>query len=205
MRCFALVFAAALAATAVPALAGPASATGGPRVRPGDEKSALLLRDGTRRSPTFARMLAALAGGDLIVYVTMDPRMPRGLGGTLTWMSESGGMRYVRISLNPGLRRESAVAALGHELRHALEVAAHREVTSGDAFFAFYAAVGEQGILGLGSFDTATARDAGEAVRLDLRRTPAPAWPPGTFGPDEWYAWYGEGRTGDAHSIQGPQ
>lgn len=205
MRCAVLVLIATLFILPGPAAARMAEPAGGPRVRPGDARSALLLREGAERSPTFDRMLHALDGGDLVVYVTMDPQLPRNIAGTLTWTTKTPLMRYVRIAINPSLRRASAVAALGHELQHAIEVAAHPEIDDAGAFHAFYAATGDQGGSGLGSFDTADARDAGRTVRAELRQTPASTWARNGFGPGQWYAWYARARSGAAGPVQGPQ
>jgi hypothetical protein len=135
----------------------------------------VILRQGLERSETLRNMVEQLGHYDVIAYVQVQPALSPGLAGALTWMSATGTFRYVRISLNPALSMETLIAALGHELQHALEVAMAPEIRSVRSLEAFYSRHGTNAREHRG-WDTVAAQDAGETVRRELasaRRTPA--------------------------------
>jgi hypothetical protein len=168
-----------------------ATPTGGPRIRPNDVRSANLLLQGLQRSATLRRLVDDLADGDLIVYIEMQPRLRARLAGTLTWITATPKFRYVRVSWNPEIGTEAAIATLGHELQHALEVAREASIVSASTLEAFYR---EHGIdmRSHNGWDTLAARDRGDAVRRDLAAnvTSRAIESLGTTDPNDWYVVY---------------
>ena len=147
--------------------------SGGPRVRPADSRMATLLRAGLDRSPTLRDLVERLEDGNVIVYLEMRPRIRSGLSGCLTWLTASGSFRYVRASINPELAADAQIAAIGHELQHALEIARHPPVTSEGAMHTLYRGIGEQRGRDSDAWDTVEARAVGETVRRELHAMPA--------------------------------
>jgi len=82
---------------------------------------------------TFARALEGsavvralverLETSNVIVHIETVPQMADGIGGMTRFVTSRGGYRYLRISLGPTLTLKLRAAILGHELKHACEVA----------------------------------------------------------------------------------
>jgi hypothetical protein len=87
-------------------------------------------------------------------------------------VTRSGGVRYLRISIDAELSDELAIALLGHELHHAWEIAQASWVVDRDALMRLYAQIGhihDQG--GTLRADSSGAREAGLRVFAELRRS----------------------------------
>ena len=170
---------------------------GGPRVRPNDGRSAALLVEGIARSASIRRTIDAIEASDLIVYVEMQPALRKRVAGSLTWITKTPQFRYVRISINPEQIGEQAVALLGHELHHALEVAREPSVISPATLEAFYKRIGNAVGMHLVGWDTAGARDAGDEVKRELalaRGANRAVESIREFDPLEWHVLYRRAR-----------
>lgn len=168
-----------------------------PRVRPYDARSATLLLEGIERSDTLRALVDRLERLDVIVYLEMQPTLRRKLAGTLTWLTATASRRYVRISLNPELMRDAVIAALAHELQHALEVAEAPEVRSAAALEAYYRQHGLSTTAHVNGWDTLAARQIGDIVRRQLAgaRTTFVAESIQQFYPEEWHIVYRRARS----------
>ena len=144
-----------------------ANTVGGPRIRPNDLRSANLLLEGLHRSATLRSLVDQLDDLSVIVYLEMQPRLRLRLAGTLTWITATPTFRYVRISWNPEISMNAAIATLGHELQHALEVAQEPSIVSAATLEAFYRKHGID-MRSHNGWDTIAARDRGDAVRREL-------------------------------------
>jgi hypothetical protein len=78
-----------------------------------------------------------------------------------------GPQRYVRIQIRPELPRRDAIALIGHEMRHALEIAEHPDVRNLDDMIRLYERIGHSSG-GEHTYDTTAAQDAGRKVRSEL-------------------------------------
>ena len=95
------------------------------RVRPTGPVARMLLEDGPAQSPTVARLLEAVGRSDLIVYVaTGFLHVP----GRLDLACARPGVRFLRITINVPEAEPYLIAALAHELQHAVEIAGAPEV-----------------------------------------------------------------------------
>jgi hypothetical protein len=140
------------------------------RVRAVGDRVTVALREGARRSRTFARLLAALDRSDLIVYIELTYDLPPVTEGRLMLASKTGAHRYVRIQIRATLSPDEIITVIGHELQHAVEIADARTVHDEPSLRQFYERAGVGRSHGLG-FDTEAARDAGYRVRYELRRS----------------------------------
>jgi hypothetical protein len=77
----------------------------------------------------------------------------------------AGPHRILRVVVNTRRKPIAVMAAIGHELRHAVEVLSDRAVTSGHALYFFYE---RQGQTGRERFETAAAVRAGSDVYGEL-------------------------------------
>lgn len=126
-----------------------------------------LLKTGLKRSPTFATLVRALEGTDVIVYIQAVNVLPADLAGRMLIMRDTGDQRYLRIQVTTGGAPADVIALIGHELRHALEVADASGVRDDATLAALYERIGERGSRKR-FFDTAAARTAGDQVYREL-------------------------------------
>lgn len=132
-----LVLAAALVApsTALPAQRRDAIDANLPRVRALDALAANVLDAAIRMSPTVVGLIAELRRGDVIVHVQTAFLPPR-VKGVTRLVTATPSARYVRVMLRIPNALPCLVAVLGHELRHAVELAAMPDVRDERAFVA---------------------------------------------------------------------
>ena len=71
----------------------------GNHVRTNDSRMRAVIADGVAGSAFFRDLVAQLDASDVIVYVESDCQMPPPLAGRLTFMSSSGGRRYVMVRI----------------------------------------------------------------------------------------------------------
>lgn len=138
------------------------------RVRSADRRLARLLAVGLDRSPTFAHLVRAVNASDVIVYIEATGSLPRTLAGRLLLLPLTGAQRYLRIQVRADLPDQELVALIGHELRHALEIAEDPTVRDERAMLALYQRIGRATRGTLHAYDTEDAQVAGRRVRSEL-------------------------------------
>jgi hypothetical protein len=75
--------------------------------------------------------------------------------------------RYLRIQVLGQMPANDLISTIGHELQHALEVAAATEVQDQPGLERLYRQIGQTGAIKQ-SYDTAAAQAAGRRIRLEL-------------------------------------
>ncbi len=96
--------------------------------------------------------------------------MTRSTDGRLTFVSAAGGVRYVHIRVARLASADVQIALIGHELRHAVEIADAPGVIDGDSLAREYERIGflnARQIAGT-SYDSDAAVEAGYQVLRDL-------------------------------------
>lgn len=166
-RVLCLVFLFGIAAADARAEIDPTSPHIGSHVRGATPAITALIKKGISRSPTFAALVAALDRTDVIVYVERTRSLPSGVDGQLAFSGAAGPLRYLRAQVVIDLEGDALLSIAGHELQHALEVAAHPEVRDIASLGSLYARIGI-GMSRKGRFDTAAAQQAGRKVRSEL-------------------------------------
>jgi hypothetical protein len=156
----------AACASAIPPTPAAGAAPGMPRVRDnGDPSIAALILEATERSATFRHLVRTIDATDGIVYVQQG-KCRRGAQAYLVLtVTMAGPHRILRIIVDTRRDRTALMAAIGHELRHAVEVLGDRAVTSDRAIYFFYQ---REGPTGRERFETAAARLAGSQVFAEL-------------------------------------
>jgi len=125
-----------------------------------------MLQRGFRHSSTFAALVMRLQRSDVIVYIEAVPHLPGALDGRLMMLPRANSFRYLRIQLTPRSVPEEAIATLGHELQHAVEVAEAADVIDTKALERLYQRIGVRS--GHQIYDTTAAQDTGRTVRREL-------------------------------------
>jgi len=140
-----------------------------PHVRGADALSRELLETATRKSSTVSALIATLDGSDVIVYVGAG-WLPVKVKGTTQVVVSTPVVRYLRIVLKLPNTKEDMLEVLGHELQHAVEIAAMAEVRDELSHAAAYRRIGYATSRG-GFFETKAAIKTGRLVaREALKR-----------------------------------
>lgn len=160
---FAALLAAAVTAAPAPGSIRPPDI---PHVRAVDSRVAQFVDDAIARSHTFAYLYRRLQRTDVVLLVSASHNLPKGLDGRLLFLSDAGGVRYLRAEIRASLSRWETQAAIAHEMQHALEIAEASEVRDGHGMGALYKRIGQAGLDN--RYDTAIARAVQERVRREL-------------------------------------
>jgi hypothetical protein len=137
-------------------------------VRTTDRYMQRLIADGVDRSPTLRALLAALETTDVIVYIEPVSELPGTVAGRLLLLPYGGTQRYLRIQIKLGAPAPNVIALMGHELRHALEVAAAPDVHTEKELIALYKRIGDRSSERLHEYDTSAARSTGRRIQREL-------------------------------------
>src|SRR5262245_13196905 len=138
-------------------------------IRTTDRRLLRLLHEGVRGSLTFRRMVDRLRHSDVIVYLECGGGT-RSADGRLTFISAAGGRRYVHIRVARLAAADVQIALIGHELRHAVEIADAPTVVDDETLAREYERIGflnARQVLGA-SYDSDAAVEAGYQVLRDL-------------------------------------
>jgi hypothetical protein len=119
----------------------PRQATPHPHIRTTDARLRRLVGEGLRTSDTFRALVGRLHQSDVIVYLECDGTS-KPHGGRLTFISSAGGYRYVQVRVSRLRSRDEQIAIIGHELRHAVEIADAPQVVDGPSMAREYARIG---------------------------------------------------------------
>ena len=138
------------------------------RVRSTDRRIAELLQVGVDRSATFANLVRSINASDVIVYIEAARALPNALAGRLLLLPMAAHQRYLRIQVRADLPSHDLIALIGHELRHALEIAEDPSVRDSPAMLSLYQRIGHPSAGALHSYDTVAAQNTGRKVRLEL-------------------------------------
>lgn len=146
-----------------------------PHIRFQEPRLQQLVEEGLQVSATLRALSAKLEGSDVVAYVRCDRQLRNRVSGYLSFVSKAGGLRYVLIRIAYLGPREQQVALIGHELRHAVEVADMPAVVDTASFHREYQRIGiAQRFVGPNqtvAYETDNARKAGEQILRELNRS----------------------------------
>lgn len=134
------------------------------------------LREGLRRSPTFAAMVRALEATDVIVQLVEAAKLPPLTDAQTMLVQGAKEFRFIRVHVGTKRRGDDLIALLGHELMHALEIAWEPDVRDERAMEALYRRIGQRGPKP-NQYDTQEARSMERTVHRELGGAVARAAP----------------------------
>jgi hypothetical protein len=137
------------------------------RIRSSESRLNKLMKEGVRRSRTFADLVTRVHRTDLIVYVETSHALGSDTVGRILLQTVAGGHRYLRVQVRSMLQGDQIIAVIAHELRHALEVAEDASVVDEATLTRLYRRIGHA-IEGRHGYDTDAARTTGLRVREEL-------------------------------------
>ena len=136
-------------------------------VRTIDSRLDVLILEGARRSPMFRTLVDRLNRSTVIAYV-QSRLLPGGLSGRLTFVGVGQPWRYLRIEIECRQSMVDQIAALGHELQHAVEIADAAGAVDQASIRALYGTIGFAIDDSLRRFESDAAKRAGTRVRREL-------------------------------------
>ena len=139
----------------------------GSHVRTMDKRLRNVIDEGLARSALFRGLITRLDGSDVIVYIEPECPMSSRLFGRLRLLGVGGDRRYVNVRISCMLTVTEQIAALGHELRHAVEIADAPSVVDNASLAALYRRIGFSVSLEGNRFESAGAIAAGRRARQD--------------------------------------
>ena len=157
----------------VASLAGGQEPRDGGHVRTMDARLRNEINEGTARSAFFRELVARLDGSDVIVYVETECPMSPRLFGRLVFMGAGGGRRYVNVRIACSLKDDERIAALAHELRHAVEIVDAPFVVDQVSLAQLYRRIGfaSHAVTRGDGFESRAAIDSARRVWAELART----------------------------------
>jgi hypothetical protein len=139
-----------------------------PRVRTTNARIRRALSEGERQSLTFRRLRHALEQSDLILHIEAGDCQCQPARSCLSFVTLTGGARYVRIWVSLRQIQRELIEHIGHELRHAVEIAAAPEVVSDVTLKRFYERSAHSSCGVRCGYETEDAQRAQAAVRAEL-------------------------------------
>jgi hypothetical protein len=138
-------------------------------VRATDERTKELLAQGFRRSKTLVALVSALESTDVIVHVEISQKLSWSIAGRLLFVTAlENGPRYLRVQIAEGGTKSEQIAAIAHELQHALEVSQAPDVRCKQTFNDLYERIGLRSLPH--AYDTLAAQTTGQRVLLEIGR-----------------------------------
>ena len=139
-----------------------------PRLRGASPRETAIIADLLARSATARALAAGLSSVDVIVYVQIDTKLPRGHGAT-RFVTSTPSARFVRISLAPAGHADDLAALLAHELQHVIEIARAPDVIDRRGVRRLYHVIGNDRSA-TSAFETVAAQEVAREVRRELSR-----------------------------------
>ena len=111
-------------------------------VRPMSPELQSLVDKGVERSPALRALVAKLEASNVIVYVNFREFPEKIVEGRLVFIGTTAHLRYLQIFIESSLPHEKHLSLLGHEFRHALEIAAEPSVVDSLSMGRYYGEIG---------------------------------------------------------------
>ena len=133
-----------------------------------------LVTRGLDASDTFRQLYQRLERSDVIVHLRRGTQVPAGSGYN-QFITYAGSYRFLRITLNVDRVNDDAVALLGHDLRHAVELAEAPALDDSREYERMYDRIGYQSCARAAPrcYETHAAVVAGHDVMRELKKKPA--------------------------------
>jgi hypothetical protein len=158
------VFLMASVLLAAPALAQDV-ATPAPHVRPDTKDGREFVGEAMDRSPAVRELIDRLNESDVTVYLRFRAFSEIRLDGRVRFLASTASQRYLLIELACVRPRVTQMATFGHELFHALEIAAALSIVDAATLAAHYERVGMRvGESSARMYETRAARDMATRV-----------------------------------------
>jgi hypothetical protein len=121
----------------------------------------------SQQSPTFNQLVAAITATDGIVYVHYGGCQRNGRSCLVLAVTQAGPNRILHIRIDPRRKGQRLMVAIGHELKHALELLNEPTVVNEYTAHNFFQRIAPtRGLI----FETQAAVETGLKIDRELRR-----------------------------------
>jgi hypothetical protein len=127
------------------------------------------LREGELKSATFRELLAHLQQSDVILHIEAGDCTCNRAKACLSFVAQAGPVRYIRATVSLRQIQKDVVEQIGHELRHAVELADAPEVIDPATLRQLYTRIGRSSCGSPCGYETREALRAQSAVRAELQ------------------------------------
>ena len=128
-----------------------------------------MIATASEQSSTFRRMVETINASDGIVYI--EPGVCRhGVRACLVKVTSAGRYRSLFVNVDITKAERKLMAAIGHELRHAIEILGEPGVTDRASMYFFYKYNSDRGSFSSPAFETVAAIEAGDTVADEIGR-----------------------------------
>ena len=156
------------------AAAAATSDVSAPHLRPVTAEARAMVDQLLERSATARGMVEQSDQSDVIVYIRYRSFPSAAFDGRIGLLAaaDQAGCRFLVLELAMGRTLSQQMVALGHELRHAVEIANAPWIVDARTLSTHYAKIGScvTVVPGREMFETQAARDAAAEVRQELTR-----------------------------------
>jgi hypothetical protein len=138
-------------------------------VRSNNRRLRDLITRATEQSSTFRRLVETIDASDGFVYI--EPGVCRhGVRACLVSVNSTGRQRVLFVKVHIGRAAPELIGAIGHELRHAVEVLSDSAVTDYSSWYFFYKLNADYDGT-LTAYETKAAIKAGQDIVEEIRQS----------------------------------
>jgi len=152
----------------------PTAEEGVLHIRVEDRQLQQMLDRGIRDSETLQLLVTNLQSSDVIAYIRCDSQLGKRMVGNLSFVTSAAQYRFVLIRVGCVGARVHQIAVIGHELRHAIEVADTSSIVDVASFHREYSRIGFLSNFATSdhvmSYETDNAKQAGIRILHELRK-----------------------------------
>jgi hypothetical protein len=159
--------------------AGPADEGLPERVRTTNSRIRQAMREGQDKASTFRSLLQQLQRSDVVLYIEPGECTCAAARSCVTFVTTAGSTRYLRVIVTLKQLQVEMIAHIGHELRHAIEIAGAAEVVDSRSLRRFYEGRASPSCGRPCGVETEAAVRTQAAVRSELRIASASPRPDG--------------------------
>lgn len=143
------------------------------RVRTTNSRIRRALREGQDKASTFRSLLQQLARSDVVLYIEPGECTCAAARSCVTFVTTAGSIRYLRVIVTLKQIQRELIAHMGHELRHAIEIAGAAGVVDNRSLRRLYEGRASQSCGRPCGFETEAAVRTQAFVRAELRNASA--------------------------------
>jgi hypothetical protein len=140
-----------------------------PHVRATCAQMLRAVTSGAEASSTLRGLVDRLQASDVVVYLMARRSRSSAIAAHVAFISAAGGRRYLLVAIDPKYSGAQLIGLIGHELRHAVEIAEEPSVVDERSLAALYRRIGfADDAGGIEQYETGNAIETGGRIMRDV-------------------------------------